>query len=225
MKLISLDCYKCGANLEIEESLKEATCKFCGSVNYLDDYKLDENYKRELSLAKNVLNNIREYNDAIHCFEVLIESYPNSAECRYLLIEAFTHHYKYFSMPDDYIDKMDTYFECYKAKEMNEDRFKINAFKILSFKIKLLFNRMNRSNGEETLNELLLIIKSIDELGISFGEVEKYDREYFGYINRISKLKKTPKFIRKYNFLIKLFLILIGVLCIVGTYIYIRSTL
>ena len=51
MKMIKLKCPDCGAILTVNESLKTATCNFCGSQIYLDD---------EIKRSEHIIRNIDE---------------------------------------------------------------------------------------------------------------------------------------------------------------------
>lgn len=90
MKLVPAKCPSCGANIEVNEDLKNAICQYCGTTILIDDAV--EKYKVEISgevkidgiegkseLLKNAetLASIGKYAEAIQKFKIYFDKYPD----------------------------------------------------------------------------------------------------------------------------------------------------
>lgn len=90
MKLIPAKCPSCGANIEVNESLKNAICQYCGTTILIEEAV--EKYKVEISgevkvdgiegkseLLKNAetLASIGKYTEAIQKFKMYFDKYPD----------------------------------------------------------------------------------------------------------------------------------------------------
>ena len=90
MKLVPAKCPSCGASIEVNESLKNAICQYCGTTILIDDAV--EKYKIELSgevkvdgiegkteLLKNAetLASMGKYTETIQKFKIYFDKYPD----------------------------------------------------------------------------------------------------------------------------------------------------
>lgn len=82
MKLVSLKCPSCGADLKINSELKQFTCNFCGTTSLLDDEtkKVEVTIKNtkadEIKKAIETFIERKEYLKALYKIQELENNYP-----------------------------------------------------------------------------------------------------------------------------------------------------
>jgi len=96
MKLIKLICSNCNAPLEVDDDQKQIECKYCHTINYLDDESIKVEHtvysgeKEERIKNANALLKIKEYDKAYQEFELLSSNYSYEPDIWYSMMLCLT---------------------------------------------------------------------------------------------------------------------------------------
>lgn len=145
MKIINVNCNKCGNTLKVNKNNKFVTCEYCNNNFYIDDEikKVEIKIKgnnNDLENANTYLYNFKEYDKSLKLYLKLSNSNPNNKEIWIGILKSFTHDFTKtdYSISDkNFLGKTWNRFSSLASQEeINEytDKMKC-AFDIINEKI------------------------------------------------------------------------------------------
>lgn len=133
MKLIKLICSNCNAPLEVDDDQKQIECKYCHTINYLDDESIKVEHtvysgeKEERIKNANALLKIKEYDKAYQEFELLSSNYSYEPDIWYSMILCLTKNFTdYEYNPDDNIEEQMIIYNDDFEKFLKSEEEKLN---------------------------------------------------------------------------------------------------
>lgn len=168
MKLIKLECSNCGANLEVNEELKNIFCNYCGQNYVLDDeiikveHILDTN-KNDIDNAITYLNDFKDYHKAYQFFLELSKNNASNSVVWEGLLRAYTYDFSddfnniNFETVKDYFDKFMVLEKNKKKKVKLKELFKNYSIKYNNYLKELDTEKQN----ERQIWSIVIIIISL----------------------------------------------------------------
>lgn len=148
MKLIKLSCCNCGANLEVNNELKNVHCNYCGQNFLLDDNSIKVECVLNDSKLKidNALTYLNDFHDYEKAYELFLELSTLNVKDSLIWEGLFRAYTKDFTDLDIDIMIFDDYFDKYLCVEKNKKYIE---------KYKKLYNEFINEINKKLKNELV----------------------------------------------------------------------
>ena len=123
MKLITMKCPNCHANVDVEDNKQEFFCSYCRMTTKIDEEivkveVIDKDLDKELKVAKTYLEDFKDYEKAFQAYQEISLKYPYEPEAWLGMILSKSENLK---LPNLYlVSKSVIYSELYEIKKYLE---------------------------------------------------------------------------------------------------------
>lgn len=199
MKLISMKCSGCGSTLDVNPSLKQVQCNYCGMMSLIDDevirveHKIVGDYSDRIEAADVYLYKLKDYRTAYNMYFELSKLIPSNPHIWKSLAICFTDDFTRNNLSYREYEFLNDYISNYHKIETDIKTRTAFEIKYFIYGVHSITNNFTNFNEEvgvlaNEFYEMYMTSKNDDCKDVRF------EGEFEGYIEHYNSLyKKTPE--------------------------------